>query len=416
MKHKSGGKLILTKYNNPNSHKDSTSHSVACFLCDNRLEYIKVIPETQNIPTGTILTGQVKNIVSNIQAAFVALDKEQHIGFLSLERIQNAIVTNRPFRGKLQQGDEVLVQVLREPMKTKDATLTTALSITGKYAVVQMGSGKLLFSKKLSSVKKEAITAFLASKAIITREKALIGMDMFDITIRTEAGKLCNIIDLAKEIDELTSALKQIITQASTRTCYSVHMKSAGWLSEVWSELSACGFEIEEYVTDDITLLQELKELVCGEDLSNIRFYQDSKLSLHTLYGLNSKIEELRQKKVWLPCGGYLCIEPTEAMIVIDVNSGKAIEKGKDSESLFLQLNKEAAFEIVRQLRLRNLSGMILVDFVNMKQKESEAEILSLMKMLSKSDFSKVTVYDFTRLGILEMTRDKKSRALHECL
>ena len=103
-------------------------------------------------------------------------------------------------------------------------------------------------------------------------------------------------------------------------------------------------------------------------------------------------------------------------MIVIDVNTGKAIRKGNDSEALFYEINKEAADEISRQLRLRNLSGMVIVDFINMKDRTKEQEITSCMKDCTKNDFSKVTVYDFTKLGLLEMTRNKKSKALYEIL
>ena len=103
-------------------------------------------------------------------------------------------------------------------------------------------------------------------------------------------------------------------------------------------------------------------------------------------------------------------------MTVIDVNSGKAIRKGDSNETLFFEINKEAAEEISRQLRLRNISGMVIIDFINMKTKQQEQEILEYIKEISKTDFSKVTIYDFTRLGLLEVTRNNKSRALHEIM
>ncbi len=448
MKQKTSGKLVITTYQYEKFNKERVQHKVACFLANNRLEYLKVIPDTDALPAGSIVSGKVKNIVSNINAAFVALDKEQNMGFLPLSAAEHAVVTNRAFQGKLQQGDEVLVQVVREPMKTKEATLTAKLNISGKYAAAQIGSGRLLFSKKLPEKVKGYLVDYLVSKAIITRDKQLIGVDDIDITVRTNVAGLCvgnalgikNSIEnsmnesvgnsnfvsavtglvhgniLVNEIAEITSALRQMINQASMRTCYSVHVKPASWLEEVWGELSACGFEIEEYVSDDILMVNTLKDLVADADAAKIRFYQDVRISLQALYGLNAKIDELRQKKVWLPSGGYLCIEPTEAMIVVDVNTGKAIRKGNSSEELYLEINKEAAIEIARQLRLRNLSGMVLIDFINMKDLDNAQEILESMKACAQVDFSKVTVYEFTRLGLLEMTRNKKSRALHEVL
>lgn len=418
MRHKASGKLIITTYQYETATKERKSHGVACFIANNRLEYLKVIPDTNALPAGSIVTGKVKNIVPNINAAFVALDKEQRMGFLSMADAEQAVVTNRAYRGKLQQADEVLVQVVREPMKTKEATLTARLNISGKYVAAQLGSGRLLFSKKLSARVKETFINYLVSKAIITRDKQLIGIDNMDITVRTEAASLC--VDkgfiLIKEMEEITSALRQMINQASMRTCYSVHLKPVSWLEEVWSELQSCGFEIEEYVSDDIQLINTLKELVPHEEAGKVRFYQDTKISLQALYGLNTKIDELRQKKVWLPSGGYLCIEPTEAMVVIDINTGKAIRKGDNSQELYREINKEAALEIARQLRLRNLSGMVLIDFINMKDKDYEQEIVELVKEYAQRDFSKITVYEFTRLGLLELTRNKKSRALHEVI
>ena len=436
MKQKNSGKLILTSYQFETPQKERKCTGIACFIVNNRLEYIKVIPDSDTLPAGSIVTGKVKNIVPNIQAAFVALDKDQHMGFLPLADSEHAIVTNRPYQGKLQQGDEVLVQIVREPMKTKEATLSTKLKLSGRYIVAQTGSGRLLFSKKLSAKMKETLVNFLVSKAIITRDKQLIGVDDIDVTVRTEAGSLCvhKALDVSgntaedadymlmhgtifiKELEEITSGLRRMINQASMRTCYSVHVKPISWLEEVWNELSACGFEIEEYVSDDIQIINTLKEYVPDEYADNIRYYQDEKVSLQALYGLNAKVDELRQKKVWLPSGGYLCIEPTEAMIVVDVNSGKAIHKEKSSEALYAEINKEAALELTRQLRLRNLSGMVLVDFINMKDKTKEQEILKLVKKCSERDFSKITVYEFTKLGLLELTRNKKSKGLHEYL
>lgn len=419
MTNKISGKLIITSYKYGKFHKESETHRVACFIADNKLEYIKVIPDEQVLPAGTIVTGKVTNVVNNIPAAFVALNQVKDMGFLSLVDLEQAVVTNGKFNGKLKSGDEVLVKVVREPMKTKDYTLTAKLDMTAKYAVAHMGSGNLLFSKKLSAKEKDIILNYLVSKAIVTRDKKLIGMEDVDITIRTDADKLVTeekLDVLLQDVEQTTASLRRLISQASMRTCYTVHQRPVTWLSEVWHELHLCGFAIEEYVTDDFTMLQTLKELVHASEADKIRLYQDEKISLETLYGLTFKIDELLQTKVWLPSGGYLYIEPTEAMTVVDVNTGKAIRKGDDSEALFYEVNKEAVVELTRQLRLRNVSGMVIVDFINMKSKENEHAILSYMKECAKADYSKIAVYDFTRLGLLELTRNKKSKALHEIM
>ena len=416
---KTTGKLIVTSYNSEKHHKSNTLHQVACFFAENKLEYVKVIPPENTLPVGGIVTGKVLNVVPNIPAAFIALNQKKEMGFLGLNGVEQAVVTNRKFNGKLQAGDEVLVKIVREPMKTKDYTLTTVLDMTARYAVAHLGSGRLLFSKKLAPKAKDIILEYLVSKAIVTRDKRLIGLEDVDITVRTEAGKLVDengLRFLGQDIEQTTSALRQLVSQAFMRTRYTVHQRPASWLNEVWHELSLCGYAIEEYVTDDFEILKVLQELVQEKESHKIRLYQDDKISLSTLYGVKTRLDELTKSRVWLPSGGYLCIEPTEAMTVVDINTGKAIYKAEDSEQLFYEINKEAAFEIARQLRLRNLSGMVIVDFINMKDKAHEQELLSFTKECFKQDYSKVTVYDFTRLGLLEMTRNKKSRALHEII
>lgn len=411
------GKLIITSYKNDKFHKDHKSHQIACFMANNRPEYVKVIPSENTLPAGSIVTGKVTNIVQNIPAAFVALNSQKDMGFLSLNGLEHAVVTNRKFQGKLQAGDEILVKIEREPMKTKEATLSTNLDMTARYAVAHLGSGNLLFSKKIAEKDKEIILEYLVSKAIVTRDKQLINMSDVDITVRTDASKLVaqSLSVLVDDINTSVIALRQLISQASMRTCYTVHQKPVAWIQEVWHELSLCGYAIEEYVTDDFGIYEQLKELVHEKEAHKIRFYEDTKLSLSSLYNIQSRIDELSHTKVWLPSGAYLCIEPTEAMIVIDVNTGKAIQKA-DSEQVIFEVNKEAAYEIARQLRLRNLSGMVIVDFINMKEKAKERDIIDYMKQCSKNDFSKVNVYEFTKLGLLEITRNKKSRALHEIL
>lgn len=425
------GKLIITSYKNEKSKTKNKEHQVACFVSNNKPEYVKVIPEENSLPVGCIVTGKVTNIVPSIPAAFVALNQAKDMGFLSLQDVEHAVVTNRIFNGKLQVGDEVLVKIVREPMKTKEATLSTKIDLAARYAAAHMGSGRLLFSKKLKESDKETILTYLCSRAVVTGDKQLIGMSDVDITVRTDAGKL--VLDymeaaknhelhkndplnlLIQDITTSVAALRQLITQASMRTCFTVHQKPINWLQETWHELTLCGYVIEEYITDDFSIFEELKELVHEKETHKIRFYEDSKLSLSTLYSIRARLDELTQNRVWLPSGAYLCIEPTEAMIVIDVNTGKAVQS-TDSEQLFFDVNKEASHEIARQLRLRNLSGMIIVDFINMKERAREREIQDYMKQCVKNDFSKVMVYDFTRLGLLEMTRNKKSRALHEIL
>ena len=408
MKPTKSGKLIITSFASNKFHTENNTHFVAFFLADNRLEYVKVIPDDQKLLPGTILTAKVQNVVKNIPAAFLGLNADGDIGFL-------------PLKGKsFRSGEEVLVQVVREPMKTKDYTLTDKISLSSNYTVATLGSGQLLFSQKLSPKKKEFIFEYLVSKAIITRGKVLIGNTNFDITIRTNVNELfasekVDLSPLVTDLNETVTSLQSLIDKAKMRTCYSVHHKPASWLHEIWEDLKASGFEIEEYVTDILDIKTKLTALIPNEDTHKIRLYQDNQVTLTQVFGLQTKLEEVLNKRVWLKSGAYLVIEPTEAMTVIDVNSGKNLKK-TDNEQLYYDVNVEAAEEIVRQIRLRNISGIIMIDFINMHNKEMEQALLAHIQTCCKNDYSKVFIYDFTHLGLLEMTRAKKSKALFEIL
>ena len=138
-------------------------------------------------------------------------------------------------------------------------------------------------------------------------------------------------------------------------------------------------------------------------------------VSVSALYGLKHELDRALNRQVWLPSGGYLVIEPTEALTVIDVNSGKNTA-GKDANANFLKINKEAAAEIARQLRLRNISGICIVDFINMKGKEAQDELMHTFRMELKRDRIPVQLVDITKLGLVELTRKKVKRSLAEQL
>ncbi|MBR5317798.1 MAG: ribonuclease E/G, partial [Lachnospiraceae bacterium] len=147
----------------------------------------------------------------------------------------------------------------------------------------------------------------------------------------------------------------------------------------------------------------------------NLRYYNDSLLSLSALYSVKSSLENALAEKVWLKSGAYLIIQPTEALTVIDVNTGKNVAK-KDMQENFLKINKEAAIEIAHQLRLRNISGIIVVDFMNLTSKEAEEELMSTFRAELKKDPIPTQLIDMTKLGLVEVTRKKVRKSLGEVL
>ena len=149
-------------------------------------------------------------------------------------------------------------------------------------------------------------------------------------------------------------------------------------------------------------------------DVAKLVFYNDSMLTLNHLYGIETKIEKALQEKVWLNSGGYLIIQPTEAMNVIDVNSGKAIAGKKNTERHFLKINLEAAVEIAKQIRLRNISGIIIIDFIDMEEEASKKELIETLEREIKKDSVKTVFVDMTKLNLVELTRKKMRKSLAE--
>ena len=175
---------------------------------------------------------------------------------------------------------------------------------------------------------------------------------------------------------------------------------------------------IKKNVTESISenVRKNVMEEECAHNkCKSLRLYQDKMLSLSKLYSIESRMETALGNRVWLKSGGYLIIEPTEALTVIDVNSGK-YETNKSNEDTVLAVNLEAAEEVALQLRLRNLSGIIIVDFINMAQETSKNQIMTLLKQLTAKDVVKTTVVDMTALGLVEITRKKTSKPLREQL
>ncbi len=204
---------------------------------------------------------------------------------------------------------------------------------------------------------------------------------------------------------------KELEDKASHLTKYSYLYKSeTSYKDRINSVFKAD--EIEEIVTDDKDVWN-----ILTKDFSNVRLYEDSSFGLDKLYSLNTALEEAMDRNVWLKCGGFLIFDKTEAMTVIDVNSGKYTpSKGTDKESAYMAVNTEAAIEICRQLRLRNISGIIIIDFINLKSESDREELLEVLRKESASDTETVMVIDITELGLVEITRKKNYPPLYEQL
>ncbi len=396
-------------------------------LYDEKKRMIEALPqklgEEDRPAVGNIYIGRVENVVKNLNAAFVKISPTQNC-YLSLEDVKHPVFTKKISGEKklLAAGDELLVQVVREALKTKEPAVTTNLSMTGTYAVLTSGNRKMSVSQKLTKdVRrhyKELLTQWLSEE------------NGYGVIIRTNAGDVPE-ETVHIEIEELKRTYAQLAETARHKTCYSLlYREESAAMKHLRDLRHDC---LEEIVTDDGALFAEIckrygipeERLTTGGSVPvpvdtvvadcgvRICHYRDELLSLSALYGVKSQLEAAFRERVWLKSGAYLVIQPTEALTVIDVNTGKNIAK-KDAQENFLKIDQEAAVEIARQLRLRNISGIIVVDFINLVSEAAREELVRTFRAALKSDPIPAQLIDITKLGLVEVTRKKVRKPLFE--
>lgn len=362
-----------------------------------------------------IYIGKVQNIVKNISAAFVEIAPGT-VCYLPLEDLKHPVYTKKGTSQNIQQGDELLVQVKREGIKTKAPAVTTNLTLHGKYALFTTGNTQISVSSKLSKEEKERLLRVVKDNSSADNgslEGMSAGERAYGWLLRTNAGGASPEV-IKKDLLRLQAKYEELIKTAQYRTCFSCLLARPSAYLKRLSDLYTK--EVDEILTDDRELFEQMTKYFQEnqpEDTAKLRFYEDRLLPMEKLYSLDRHLREALGERVWLKSGGYLVIQPTEALTVIDVNTGK-FTAGKKKEAAFLKLNQEAALEAARQIRLRNLSGIVIIDFINMEEKESEVQLLKTLDDALRRDPIRTTLVDMTKLSLVEITRMKKERPLHE--
>ena len=389
---------------------NGSSPLICAVFEDHRMLEVQCIPE--NAPPqilNNIYVARVSQVVKNIGAAFLEIAKGQKC-FLPLSDLKQPIFVKKlSEKQPLSQGDELLVQVVREAVKTKDPQVSTNLSLAGIYSVVTSGEKKLGVSEKIDSKKREFLREIASD----------VYDEQFGVIVRTNAADIpeADMNVLTTEICSLQEKMQSIVSYAPYRSLYSLLCEAP---PEYIRILQNQPLEpLAEVVTDDSLIYGELVAFADQHPsiklTGKLKLYEDRQLDLHKLYSIQVQLERALQKKIWLKSGANLLIEPTEAMTVIDVNSSKNAKK-KLPEEQHLQVNLEAAAEIAAQLRLRNISGIIIIDFIDMASAEHKERLLAAMRSFVRSDPVKTEVVDLTRLGLMELTRKKTRRPLREQL
>lgn len=396
-------KLIITKQDNK---------IISAFFEGKDMVQVSLNSSEDEAILGNIYLGKVKNIVKNINAAFVEI-ADGRMCYYSLEENCYPILAGSEFNRedrklrtvKLRVGDELLVQVTKEDVKTKAPVVSSNINFTGKYAALTYGKLTCGVSSKISEEKERSRLKNIAKK---------YEQKDYGFIIRTNAAFVSD--------EKIEGEMQKLIEAYETIRSYGIHKNRFSLIYQtppnyICDIRDGYTDNVDEFVTDALELYDKMQEYLLmyqPEDLGKLRLYQDTAIKLAGLYGLCDKLNEAVRPMVWLKSGGTLIIQPTEALAVIDVNTGKAVAGKKKVQETFLKVNREAAREIARQIRLRNLSGIIIIDFIDMELQKDKELLMNELEEYFRKDPIKTTLVDMTALGLVEVTRKKVRKPLHE--
>ncbi|KYG83685.1 Rne/Rng family ribonuclease [Roseivirga echinicomitans] len=374
---------------------------------------------------GDMYLGTVKKIVQGLNAAFIDIgyEKDAFLHYLDLgpqikslnkytRMAQSANDVNgnlSKFKGEpdinklgkmgqvLTRGQQILVQVVKEPISTKGPRLSCELSIAGRYMVLVPFSDSINISKKITDGDERKRLMRLISS---------IKPEKFGVIVRTVAkGK--DVAELDKDLRNLEETwiegIKKLHKAKPKDKVIGEMSRASSLLRDILNE------SFDSVSTDDKEIYNEIKSYIqkIAPDKEKIAKLYTGKAKIFEAFGIEKQFKSLFGKTVSLPKGGYLIIEHTEALHVIDVNSGNKSNAGEDQESTALAVNIEAAREVARQLRLRDMGGIIVIDFIDMRKAENKKQLYTVMRDIMEDDRAKNTVLPITKFGLMQITRQR---------
>ena len=346
-----------------------------------------------------VYLAKVDNILPSIDAAFVDVGYDK-MGFLHA----NDAIGKGNLKDKLSPKQKLIVQVVKEPTGHKGPRVTTSISLPGRFLVLMPHETGVNVSRKIVSQKERA-----RLKSIVNLLKP-VGLG---IIVRTEAENQSD-ADIQEDLELLLEKWNSIITAAETHEAPSLLYRDQDLLYRVMRE--ACSEDVKEIVLDTSFAMHRTQQILQNWNMMNrsidINVYKGTE-PLLVASGVAKEIKAALETKVTLPSGGYLFIQTTEALTVIDVNSGKFVSSATQDETI-LKTNKEAVHEIARQLRLRNIGGMIIVDFIDMTNRNDKLAIMEEFELALENDKSKPQIGQLSDLGLVELTRHRQGQALSE--
>ncbi|WP_029895331.1 Rne/Rng family ribonuclease [Desulfohalovibrio reitneri] len=367
--------------------------------------YVEMLHQAKT--KGNIYKGYIHNVDSSLQAAFVNYGADKN-GFLQIDEVHpeyyqgKAQIPNRSrfplIQNVLKPGQELLVQVVKEPTGTKGAFVTTYLSLPGRYFVLTPGRDQTGVSRKIDDEQERE-----RLKELVEKLDPGEGLGLIVRTVSSGQSQK----SLTKDVNYLKRLWKEVRKKGTEVKAPSL----------VYQDLELSARAVRDYLTPDVAeiwvdeketgkQINQMVNLVFPRRKAMVKIHEDTDNTLWERFNLQKQLDEIYGRNVTLPSGGQLVIDQTEALTAIDINSGRIGGK-KNFKEMALRLNTEAAEEIARQLRLRDLGGQFVVDFIEMKDKKHVAEVEKTMRQAMKGDRARTDVGRISRFGLMEIVRQR---------
>lgn len=372
-------------------------------LENNELVELYIEEDNNKRIVGNIYKGRVINVLPGMEAAFVDIGLDKNAFLHVKDAIPKDMLFNKDInikdisiRDVVKAGQEIVVQVVKEPIGTKGARITTHITIPGRYVVLMPFTNYIGISSRITNEEERERLKELASE---------IKPDNMGVILRTAAEGI--------ELDEIKDDIEFVLKVYNKIE----KEKNLGYAPRIiYEDLDLIHKTVRDVFTKDIQRLIindkekyksiiKLVELISPHLKQRVQYF-DNSYDIFAHFGIDAMIKKTLERKIWLKSGGYIIIDETEALTAIDVNTGKYVGKINLEDTVF-KTNIEAAKEIAKQLRLRNIGGIIIIDFIDMKEEEDIEEVLNCLENELKKDRTKAMVLGMTKLGLVEMTRKK---------